>query len=344
MQQMYTCPTCRGPISYGERFCGNCGMTLNWPAQSPYGQQQYGQQQYGQQGQWGQQTQYGQQPGFGQQQYGQQPYGQQQYGQQGQWGQQTQYGQQPGFGQQQYGQQQPYGQQTQYGQQPGFGQQQYGQQQPYGQQTQYGQPPGFGQQQYGQQPPYGQPPPMYGQQPPPPYQQGPYGAVSRKKGSGGITFLIVLIVLLVGIGGVGLATNGTFFNIFSGFGNTTGSSNPTTNGTATIKTADPTTPTITAAELIAAYTADKAAAETQYKGKTYVVSGIFSTGSMEPDDPYIVLDQDDPTKMGVRCKLPKGQASTKLIMQFDIGQTLKLQGTIDTFSADVILKDCSIVK
>jgi hypothetical protein len=30
MQQMYFCPNCRAPIGYGNRFCGNCGISLKW--------------------------------------------------------------------------------------------------------------------------------------------------------------------------------------------------------------------------------------------------------------------------------------------------------------------------
>jgi len=30
MQQIYFCPNCRAPIGYGDRFCGNCGINLEW--------------------------------------------------------------------------------------------------------------------------------------------------------------------------------------------------------------------------------------------------------------------------------------------------------------------------
>lgn len=33
MQQWYQCPNCRAPVAFGVRFCGNCGMQLNWPTQ-----------------------------------------------------------------------------------------------------------------------------------------------------------------------------------------------------------------------------------------------------------------------------------------------------------------------
>jgi DNA-directed RNA polymerase subunit RPC12/RpoP len=45
MQQKYQCPNCGAPVSFGTRFCGRCGIQLNWPAQqlppnpSPYQQQ-----------------------------------------------------------------------------------------------------------------------------------------------------------------------------------------------------------------------------------------------------------------------------------------------------------------
>jgi hypothetical protein len=33
MQQWYQCPTCGGQVAFGTRFCGNCGVQLNWPTQ-----------------------------------------------------------------------------------------------------------------------------------------------------------------------------------------------------------------------------------------------------------------------------------------------------------------------
>lgn len=33
MQQRYKCPSCGTPVAFGVRFCGNCGVQLNWPTQ-----------------------------------------------------------------------------------------------------------------------------------------------------------------------------------------------------------------------------------------------------------------------------------------------------------------------
>lgn len=33
MEQPYSCPNCKSPITFGDRFCGACGIYLNWPAQ-----------------------------------------------------------------------------------------------------------------------------------------------------------------------------------------------------------------------------------------------------------------------------------------------------------------------
>ena len=30
MRQMYYCPNCRASVSCGARFCGSCGISLNW--------------------------------------------------------------------------------------------------------------------------------------------------------------------------------------------------------------------------------------------------------------------------------------------------------------------------
>lgn len=72
MQQIYYCSNCGAPVVYGEQFCGNCGITLDWgtqqvppppPQQPPYGYQYPDQQQQA----WNQQQQmYNQQPGWNQ--------------------------------------------------------------------------------------------------------------------------------------------------------------------------------------------------------------------------------------------------------------------------------------
>jgi hypothetical protein len=33
MQQIYFCPNCGAPIVYSNRFCGNCGVHLQWELQ-----------------------------------------------------------------------------------------------------------------------------------------------------------------------------------------------------------------------------------------------------------------------------------------------------------------------
>ncbi len=33
MQQQYQCSNCGAHVAFGTRFCGNCGIQLNWPAQ-----------------------------------------------------------------------------------------------------------------------------------------------------------------------------------------------------------------------------------------------------------------------------------------------------------------------
>ena len=33
MQTMFPCPRCGQLVAFGTRFCGNCGVSLNWPAQ-----------------------------------------------------------------------------------------------------------------------------------------------------------------------------------------------------------------------------------------------------------------------------------------------------------------------
>ena len=47
MQQQYQCSNCGAPVAFGTRFCGSCGLQLNWPTQqqtqpTPSYQQQQG--------------------------------------------------------------------------------------------------------------------------------------------------------------------------------------------------------------------------------------------------------------------------------------------------------------
>jgi len=35
MSQQLSCPNCGSPVVFGVRFCGNCGMQLNWPTPQP---------------------------------------------------------------------------------------------------------------------------------------------------------------------------------------------------------------------------------------------------------------------------------------------------------------------
>lgn len=35
MMQTYYCLSCSSPVIQGNRFCGNCGIHLNWPIQQP---------------------------------------------------------------------------------------------------------------------------------------------------------------------------------------------------------------------------------------------------------------------------------------------------------------------
>jgi len=50
MQQWYQCPNCGAWVTFGTRFCGNCGTQLNWPTQQrtqPPPSYQQSQQQWG---------------------------------------------------------------------------------------------------------------------------------------------------------------------------------------------------------------------------------------------------------------------------------------------------------
>jgi hypothetical protein len=44
MQQQYQCSNCGAQVAFGMRFCGNCGLQLNWPAQQTQPQEYYQQQ------------------------------------------------------------------------------------------------------------------------------------------------------------------------------------------------------------------------------------------------------------------------------------------------------------
>jgi hypothetical protein len=62
---MYYCPNCNNPVTYGDKFCGNCGFYFDWPTpqqQMPPPYQQGSQYSYNQPPGWGQQPPSGYQP------------------------------------------------------------------------------------------------------------------------------------------------------------------------------------------------------------------------------------------------------------------------------------------
>lgn len=91
MRQTINCPRCHAPVNFGERFCGNCGLQINWQQMPPPPPQ------------YGPMYQQGPQPGWGQQAPPPPPPPPPQWGQQGPY-----WNQPPGWGQPQAPGQPPY--------------------------------------------------------------------------------------------------------------------------------------------------------------------------------------------------------------------------------------------
>ena len=92
---------------------------------------------------------------------------------------------------------------------------------------------------------------------------------------------------------------------------------------------------VTAAELVADYTANKSAADDKYKGKVVVVSGVISEiyrGFLYT--PYVEL------KAGVRCSFSDNEDAVMLTLSE--GQTVSMKGQGDRLLFGVELRGCTV--
>ena len=198
-------------------------------------------------------------------------------------------------------------------------------------------PPGY------QQPPaYRQP---HGYQQPPPYYQQQYGygwQPSQKKGlSSGLIILTVATVLLIITGALFALSEGT--SLFSSNTNQPGASIPSkTQEPAAAQEPEPTEVEINAKKLIEAYETDKETAETKYKGKILIITGVVDSIFISGDNPYVLLTSGEPYATGAKCIFTENDASK--MFQLEAGKTVKVQGKIGDYAIDIIVNDCIFVQ
>lgn len=99
---------------------------------------------------------------------------------------------------------------------------------------------------------------------------------------------------------------------------------------------------VQAATLLKTYENNKLKAEQTYQGRRLRVSGIVSAiGSDILDQPYITLGTGASFEVTqLQCFFSKQQASQ--LARLDKGQSLQVEGTVDGYVMNVLLKDCRL--
>jgi len=202
----------------------------------------------------------------------------------------------------------------------------------------YQQPPNYGQQQWGyqQQPPY--------------YQQYGYGWQPRRKHSSSMwpVILLITVVVLFGVGAYFIFAGDT--SLFKGTGSSdTSSSTTTEESTEETETETESEPEqeqvateISAKELIDAYEADAEVAKGKYNGKLLIITGSVNSMNASGDAPYVLLTGGETYTTGAMCVFDAEDVSK--LSQLELGQTVKVQGTIGEYVLDVTVNNCNIIQ
>lgn len=100
--------------------------------------------------------------------------------------------------------------------------------------------------------------------------------------------------------------------------------------------------TVSASQILKAYENNKLKAEQTYAGKRIRVSGVVgSIGSDIMDQPYVTLGTGASFEVTqLQCMFSKEQAGQ--LANLDKGQSLTLEGTVDAYVMNVMVKDCRI--
>ncbi len=96
---------------------------------------------------------------------------------------------------------------------------------------------------------------------------------------------------------------------------------------------------ISASDLLAAFEADEAAANSQYSGKVIQVNGIIGSMESKESGNKISIQTDNPMS-GVICEMEDGQDISSL----NTGETVTVKGVCTGFLSDVVLVRSSLVK
>jgi hypothetical protein len=212
-------------------------------------------------------------------------------------------------------------------QQPPAGHYPMQQQGGWGQQPAWGQPLGFNPyQSQGQQGFYG-----YGM-----------GAPRRQGTSSGLVFLVVFAIILLLGGAWGVISGGTFrIPSFSTSSPATTPSTPSSTPTPTPTPAPAPKLEVSAKELADAFKANKAAAETKYKGQiikvTGSVAGLSASGTI-----FVLLTSGTPDESGAKCLFTSKDASA--ILSLEPAQNVTIEGKVGDYNVDVMLTDCTFIK
>ncbi|MGV3526569.1 MAG: OB-fold protein [Candidatus Sericytochromatia bacterium] len=99
---------------------------------------------------------------------------------------------------------------------------------------------------------------------------------------------------------------------------------------------------VDAATVLKAYENNKLQAEQTYKGKRYRLRGVVDAiGSDILDQPYVSVGTGAQFELvSLQCFFAKGQEGQ--LAQLNKGQPITLEGTIDDYVMNVIVKDCRL--
>jgi hypothetical protein len=104
-------------------------------------------------------------------------------------------------------------------------------------------------------------------------------------------------------------------------------------------------PVVNAMDLVKIFEEDEAKALSAYKGKIYDIKGVIEEiGSDMLDRPFVTLGQEGGVGLGggALCKFDKTRSDE--ISKLNVGETITIRGTIDSFLLKVTVEDCILIK
>ncbi|PIQ23469.1 hypothetical protein COW36_09220 [bacterium (Candidatus Blackallbacteria) CG17_big_fil_post_rev_8_21_14_2_50_48_46] len=98
--------------------------------------------------------------------------------------------------------------------------------------------------------------------------------------------------------------------------------------------------TVTASQIIKVYDNNKLKAEQEYKGKRFIIKGFVSSiGDDFLGNPYFTFGSGEQIEIpSLQCLFKKKEADK--LTKLNKGQPITVEGTIDDFSMNIIVRDC----